>query len=267
MTFIDVGDNRLYVQVEGAGDPVVLLHGWPTHGQLWRAQVPVLAETRRVIVPDLPGYGKSPVPTPVRFSFDYYSDAVEGLINELGLDRCALVGHDVGGPVAMLVATRRPDLTTKLVLLNTTPYPEVSRLLRLMARAGRLSALRSFLTSRRGFGLLFRAGLVQADRKAAADRYYDPVAEDPARRQALGKMLIDLDFADLEGLVGRLTDAHIPTAIIWAEKDPTSPPSVARQLHTELPDSTLEMIEDCGHFLTEDRPKEVTRALVAALNE
>jgi pimeloyl-ACP methyl ester carboxylesterase len=80
-------------------------------------------------------------------------------------------------------------------------------------------------------------------------------------------MLIDLDFADLEGLVGRLTDAHTPTAIIWAEKDPTAPPSVAQRLHTELPDSTLEMIEDCGHFLTEDRPEEVTRALLAALNE
>ena len=267
MTFLDVGGNSLYLQVDGAGDPVVLLHGWPTHGQLWRAQVPVLAETRRVIVPDLPGYGKSPVPTPARFSFNYYADAVEGLIDELGLSGCALVGHDVGGPVAMLVAARRPDLTPKLVLLNTTPYPEVSRLLRLLVRAGRLSALRSFLTSRRGFGLLFRAGLVHADRKTAADRYYDPVAKDPARRQALGKMLIDLDFGDLEGLVARVADAHTPTAIIWAEKDPTASPSVARRLHAQLPGSTLEMIEDCGHFLTEDRPVEVTRALVRALNE
>ena len=267
MTFIDVGNNRLYVEVEGAGDPVVLLHGWPTHGQLWRAQLPVLAETRRVIVPDLPGYGKSPVPTTVRFSFNYFADVVEGLVNELELNRCALVGHDVGGPVAMLVAARRPDVIAKLVLLNTTPYPEVSRLIKLMVRAGRLPPLRSFLTSRSGFRLLFRAGLVQADRKATADRYYDPVAEDPARRRALGQMLIDSDPADLEGLVGRLTDANTPTAVIWADKDPTAPLSVAQRLHNELPGSTLEMINDCGHFLTEDRPTEVTQALVGALNE
>lgn len=267
MAFIDVGDNRLYVQVEGVGDPVMLLHGWPTNGQLWRAQVPVLAETRRVIVPDLPGYGRSPVPSPVRFSFDYFADAVEGLIHEFELNKCALVGHDVGGPVAMLVAARRPDLIAKLVLLNTTPYSEVPLMIKLLVRAGRLSPLRSFLASRRGFGLLFRAGMVQGDRKAAADRYYEPVATDPARRQALGQMLIDTDLANLEGLVGRLAEADTPTAIIWAEKDPTAPPSVARRLHSELPGSTLEMIGDCGHFLTEDRPAEVTRALVAALNE
>ena len=227
MTSIDVGDTTLHLWVEGEGDPVVLLHGWPTHGELWRAQVPVLAETRRVIVPDLPGYGKSLVPTDVEFSLDYFADIVDGLIDELEVSGCGLVGHDVGGPVAMLVAARRPDLISKLVLLNTTPFPDVSRMIKLMVAAGRFAPMRSFLTSRAGFGLLFRTGLVHGDRKETADRYFDPVAGDPARRQALGQMLVDTDMAAVNGLVGRLRAAAVPTAIIWAEKDPTAPDRIA----------------------------------------
>jgi cis-3-alkyl-4-acyloxetan-2-one decarboxylase len=107
---------------EGAGDPLLLLHGEPTWGYLFREVIPTLARIHRVVVPDHMGFGKSATPADRRHDLAAHIDNLEALILELGLDRITIVAHDFGGPVGTGVALRHPDRIARLVAVNA-PIP------------------------------------------------------------------------------------------------------------------------------------------------
>ena len=112
---------------EGAGDQaVVFVHGFPFRASMWDPQIPVAVEAgRRVVVPDLPGFGRSTVPADrSAYSIDGYADLVEALVGELGLGRVVLVGLSMGGYIALAVARRHPEVLAGLVLADTRPDPD-----------------------------------------------------------------------------------------------------------------------------------------------
>jgi pimeloyl-ACP methyl ester carboxylesterase len=121
---VRVQDVSLYVEDEGSGTPVVLLHGWPDTSQLWRNQIPVLAAAGyRVIAPDLRGFGRSDKPLGVD---DYVEEKligdVLGLMDRLGLDRAHVVGHGWGAYLAWMLAIQTPERVGRLVVLGV-PHP------------------------------------------------------------------------------------------------------------------------------------------------
>ncbi len=122
--FVVVEGLRIHCRVAGEGPAVVLLHGFPTSSRLWRLIVPPLSATRRVVAPDLPGYGLSDKPAPRLLTFEYYCGVLDGLVRQLELGRCALVVHDLGGPVGLLWAIRHSREVERLVILNTLATPE-----------------------------------------------------------------------------------------------------------------------------------------------
>src|SRR4051794_34454840 len=99
--YANVSGVRLHYAEAGAGDPVVLLHGWPQHWWMWRDHIGPLAERFRVIVPDLRGHGWSGKPRSSYRKTEMLADVL-GLLDRLGLERVRLVGHDWGGWVGML---------------------------------------------------------------------------------------------------------------------------------------------------------------------
>src|SRR5262249_33832226 len=107
----------------GVGPPVLLLHGWPTSSFLWRDVMPAMARTNCVVALDLPGFGDSDKPAG-RYSFDFYERALDGFLDRLEMDPVGLVGHDIGGPIAVHWALRNRDRVTGIALLNTLLYPE-----------------------------------------------------------------------------------------------------------------------------------------------
>jgi pimeloyl-ACP methyl ester carboxylesterase len=118
---IEVNGIALHVRDSGGpGDPVLLLHGWPDTGELWRHQVPALtAAGYRTIVPDLRGFGASSKPTdPADYAAPVILGDVVGLLDALGLARVHLVGHDWGAAIAWLVAAAAPDRVTSLTALS-----------------------------------------------------------------------------------------------------------------------------------------------------
>src|SRR5690349_11248002 len=117
---VDVNGTGIEVQVEGAGRPVVLLHGWPDSGRLWRNQVPALAEAGfRVIVPDLRGYGASDKPDGVdAYSLLFLAGDVIAVLDAEGVERAHVVGHDWGAALAWTIAAFAPERVDHLVALS-----------------------------------------------------------------------------------------------------------------------------------------------------
>ena len=105
--------------IEGSGDPVVLLHGWPQTSHEWRKIVPLLSHRYRLIAPDLPGLGDSSIP-PDGYDKKALAGDLVGMCAQLGLGRFHLVGHDWGGPTAFALACAMPDSVRTLSILDVT---------------------------------------------------------------------------------------------------------------------------------------------------
>lgn len=102
-------------------EPMVLLHGMRSNGLGWRSVADALAETHRVYLPDLRGHGVSEWPG--EYAFESMRDDVIGFLEALGLDRIVLIGHSLGGTVALLVAEQAPERVARLVLEDSVPPP------------------------------------------------------------------------------------------------------------------------------------------------
>lgn len=119
---VDGHDVEVAYYDDGTGDPVVFLHGIPTNSYLWREIVPSIAEERRVIAPDMAGYGQSSMYDGFDRSLRAQEEVLTELFDTLGLETVSLVGHDLGGGVALRFAVHDPDAVEQLVLSNAVAY-------------------------------------------------------------------------------------------------------------------------------------------------
>jgi len=154
-----VGALELVWREAGAGRPVVLVHGWPTNSSLWRYQQETLADRYRVITPDLPGFGDSSKSTRLTYSWDLHVNALDMIITEIGAGPVALAGHDIGGTIALLLAVRRPDLVERLIITNTTPYPDLPAPTRALQFLAARPGTGDLVLSRVGYRLMFGLGV------------------------------------------------------------------------------------------------------------
>jgi haloalkane dehalogenase len=113
------GFNQHYVCEPGPGDPILLLHGEPTWGYLYRRFIPPLSRYGTVVVPDHMGFGKSETPQDREYVFRDHVDNLEGLIDHLGMHDITIVGQDWGGTIGVAYALRHPDRVKRLCLMNT----------------------------------------------------------------------------------------------------------------------------------------------------
>jgi haloalkane dehalogenase len=267
--FTNSDDLKIHYLSAGEGAPLVMLHGWPTSSYLWRNVLPSLAESRWVIAPDLPGFGRSDKPLDVRYSVNFYVRTLDTLLNELGIQRLDLVVHDLGGPIGLLWAVRNPGRIRRLIILNTVIYPEVSFWVKLFFLAARVPGLKQWMVSPSGVAAFIRFGTVERwalpDEVVAA--YQFPFAT-PETRQALYKAITELNPRHLKEVGDNLAKVKAPIRIIYGKKDWLIP-SVATDLHrlkAERPDIQLTTLPDCGHFLQEDQPETLTRLLLEFLD-
>ena len=118
--YVEQDDLRMHYVEEGAGDPILLLHGEPTWGFLYRRLIPVLATAGRVVVPDLFGFGRSDKPVDqTAYSYDMHARSIERFALGLDLRELTIVVHDWGGPIGLRFAVTHPDRVARLVILNT----------------------------------------------------------------------------------------------------------------------------------------------------
>lgn len=262
--YTTVHNVKLHFQDMGSGEPVLLLHGWPTSSFLYRNIMPQIARNNRVIALDLPGFGLSEKNPRTTYSFRFYSKILSGFLEKLKIDSIGLAVHDLGGPVGLFWACCNPEKITKLAILNTLVYPEMSWAVKLFILMIKMPLFNSFLTSPSGLRIAMRFGI--KDIKQHTREMFDGTTE-PFKtaddRKALLKAGSDLQPKGFFLIAQRIKSFKIPVRIIYGEADKILPDiaQTVRRLQVDLPQAEVIPIPGCSHFLQEDRPELVSRLL------
>lgn len=244
---------QLAVEVHGNGDPVLLVHGLGGTSNVFGPQVGVLSRFFQCIRPDLPGSGRSPADGPL--SIAGLAEAIEGVMDERGLDRVHLVGHSLGTIVCQHIAVRRPNRVRSLALIGPLHAPPDA------ARP----VIRDRATKARAEGMVGIAdaivqGGTSADTKANRPEVAALVREilmrqDPEGYARTCEALAAAEPADVSRIA-------CPTLLVTGDEDGTAPPTAVRALHRKIAGSSLRLLDRCGHWTTFERPAEVNEALM-----
>jgi pimeloyl-ACP methyl ester carboxylesterase len=258
----------------GAGPVLLLIHGMAGTAANWKSVVEPLALNHTVLAPDFPGHGAS-APGGGDYSLGSLASGLRDLLLTLGHERATLVGHSLGGGVAMQFTYQFPEMVERLVLVSSGGLgPDVSPVLRAAALPGAdlFIAATAGVGSRvgstigRGLGLI---GMRPNADLAEVTRGYASLS-DPERRKAF--------LATLRSVVGTqgqrvaaldklyLAEA-LPLLILWGENDPIIPVDHAREAHAQLAGSHLEIFEETGHVPQLERPGSFVAAVERFLAE
>jgi pimeloyl-ACP methyl ester carboxylesterase len=248
----------------GAGPAVLLLHGWPTSSYLWREVMPAIARRNRVVAVDLPGFGASAKPLDRHYGFATFSSVIDGLLQDLGIDKVALGGHDLGGPIAVRWAMQWPDRVTGLALLNTLLYPDLDPAVVEFVTALLTPGPREKLTSSDGLADLIRAGM--ADPAHATEEMIAAVVapfQDDDARLALAKAGSELSLRTLAEVAAGLPSLSVPVRVVYGTQDRILPDVEATmaRLQGDVPHATATPLPQCGHFLHEEAPDQIGEIL------
>lgn len=241
MPFAEVAGRKIFYERAGNGFPVYLLHGALLTHLLWRPQLEALRGKYTVIAPDLPGHGRSD-PLPSKPSIGDYSEAVAGLMEALGTGEAVVVGHSMGGAVALQLVLDHPERVRGLVLANTGAKLGVSPPL--------LEALREDFAGAVDIG--WRSMLGGKGRRREGEL-------EELRREMEGTRP-EVGMADFEACHafdcrGRLHEIEKPTLIIGGYDDTLTPPWYHEYLHRHIRGSSLSLLRGVGHLsMVEDPP-------------
>ena len=267
----DGGRLRVHVAELGEGPPVLMLHGWPQHAGAWRRVAPLMAGSHRLICPDLRGFGSSDAPGRGYDPETFAADAL-ALLDALGLERAALVGHDWGGFGGFLACFAAPERIDAFVALNT-PIPWARPTPRLLASAWR-SWYALVMASPTGPRILrrrpdwmakgMRRDMVHADSitEEEALQYARVLARPDSARATQLLYRSYLRFVGSSFRRERAPRLTVPTRLLFGTNDGVLSTEVVKGHEGHADDMEVELVEDSGHFIPEEKPELVAeRAL------
>ena len=273
---VETGRLRVHVAEAGSGPPLLLLHGWPQHWFAWRKLIPLLADSRRLICPDLRGFGWTDAPDGGYRTADLAADAV-ALLDALELDQVDLIGHGEGGRVGFELCLSQPSRVRRLVTLGAMhPYP--SRRL-LAAQAWRYWWTPLVETShlgRRVIGHLpavtravLRASAAGSGElsDAAIEEFVTSVRQ-PARARASERLMHEFAYHEMiPALLGanRSQRLRTPALMLNGERDFFTPARALGDPGPYADDLRIQVIPGAGHLLAEECPQTIAAAASAFL--
>jgi pimeloyl-ACP methyl ester carboxylesterase len=248
------GYRRAFIHA-GKGPAILLIHGIGDSSDTWRESIPSLSRDFTVVAPDLLGHGRSDKPR-ADYSVAGYANAMRDLLSVLGIERATVVGHSLGGGVAMQFAYQYPERCERLVLVSSGGVgQEVHPLLRL-ASAPVVDLLLPLLRLRAarlgGYALVQLLELLDTDIGRDGEdwlRVFDALPDATARRAFVRTLRA---VVDLRGQVITMLDRcyltrGMPTLLIWGARDGVIPFTHARMAHAAMPGSRLEVFRQAGH--------------------
>ena len=269
--YLDRNGLRYHYLDEGAGDPVIMVHGNPTWSFYYRRLVMGLSPNRRTIVPDHMGCGLSDRPDDRRYAFTLESriDDLEALVDHLGLTQgITLVVHDWGGAIGVGLAARRPQAVARLVILNTAAFlPPAGKRIPLtlwLVRNVRFLAeplvlgLNAFargalyMASHKGLSREARAGLIapydSPKNRLATLRFVQDIPLRPG----------DPSYGEIKAIQGRLHLLEkIPTLICWGRHDFVFDRDYLNEWRRRFPRAEVHEFPNAGHYVLEDEPEAI----------
>ncbi len=261
--------HRMSYRIAGEGPVIALIHGITSTSDTWRELLSLLAERHTVVAPDLLGHGDSAKPRG-DYSLGAYAAGLRDLLVVLGHERANIVGHSLGGGVAMQFAYQFPERCERLVLISSGGLGrEVHALLRAASLPGSelvlpLIAAPKVLEAGAAVGaFLARLGLRPSADLGEIARGWGSLDNSRSRRAFLHTLRAVIDP------IGQRVSAHdrlylaqeLPSLIVWGERDPVIPAEHGRDAHAAMPGSRLEILPHAGHFPHLDEPRTVARAL------
>jgi len=266
------GRSVSYVEA-GEGPVLLLIHGMGGSVDNWRAVIEPLARDHTVIAPDLPGHGRS-VQGGGDYSVGALAAGLRDLLVVLGHERATLVGHSLGGGIAMQFAYQFPEIAERLVLVSSGGLgPEVSPLLRAAALPGAGPFIAATAAAARwvqsGFRRAESAGLHPSTDVAEVVLGYAALA-DPERRAAFLATVRSVinTRGQRVSAVDRLYLAEaVPVLIVWGARDPLVPAHHGEHAHRGIPGSRLEVFEKVGHLPQLEAPSRFVTVLERFLAE
>jgi 3-oxoadipate enol-lactonase len=251
MEKINVNDIELAYTRRGRGTPLVLLHGYPLDNHLWDDIAPLLEDTFDLIQPDLRGFGKSTtVESP--YSMDDYASDIAGLLDQFSIQKTAIVGHSMGGYVALAFARLYPERVSGLGLVSTQVLadPPDRKEARYKSAAD---------VSEKGIG-----GVVEAmTPKFTSDERLQRIAREMMERQQpaafIGALRAMAERTDSSSL---LSSFKFPVVIIHGEADALIPIDRAREVKNAVPRAHLVELKGTGHMPMMEAKEETARGLM-----
>jgi pimeloyl-ACP methyl ester carboxylesterase len=244
-------DVRYYTA--GQGEPLVVVHGGGGDAHTWLKNVAELADRYTVYVPDLPGFGQSQ-PLDGDYYIPEFTDFVESFAEKLGLQHYYLMGHSVGGGVALNCALKSPHKVKKLVLISSLCLgKEIAlwvRILTLPARAMGAIVMAMFKMIK----WLVKALLIPVELVLPHSR----------TSMNMGRSITTFREQTLV-LASRLSELMMPTLVVWGAKDEIVPVRHAYAAAQVIPDCQLKVFESCGHNVHRDEIHEFSRLLTGFL--
>lgn len=250
-----------YVE-RGEGDPVVLLHAFPLNGGMWEPQAEALAAAHRVIVPDYPGFGRSPHP-PAQPDVGYYAGCVRELLDHLELERVILGGISMGGYVAFECLKRFPERVSALVLANTRAEADSEEM-----KENRTETAHRVAGEGVGVLIELQMGRLLApqtieNKKEVVERVRSLILEGTPDG-AVGALGALRDRPDSTALLPQI---QVPTLLIGGEEDAISSPEVMAAMAEKIPDSRHVILPEAAHLSNLEAPEEFNAAAKEFLKE
>jgi len=250
---------RLRVTELGSGHPLLLLHGALLDRSSWDHLLEPLGRHFRVIAPDLPGFGESEKPAESRFGYSVadFTHVVTDLFAGLRIGQAHVVGHALGGAIALNLASSTPELVSKLLLVDAQCYQTPPDPFRRIAGLPLLGGLLfKQLMGKTMFSAYFKEYMVAGHRGIASERldhYYQAFNSPSARNSAL---LTLRNTADNRTVEVRLPRIAVPSLVLWGRHDAISPAGFGQRLAKEIPHAGFRLL-DAGHTPLEEDPEQL----------
>ncbi len=265
MSIANINGVNLNYEITGQGEAVVFLHGMTGSTQDWANQIAVLSPKYKVVALDLRGHGRSAAPSrEEEYSVPISTDDVFALLNMLNIKKCCLVGHSLGGFVALEFALKHQGMLAALVLVDTSSGQ--------FARAPGFAQLRQKLDElARSQGVEAAFEYDAANNPTRIERFQKhPELKEVTRRKVLmtsvdGYIYFSRAIGKWEPVMPRLSEIKVPTLIYWGDEDLGFTEAV-QVLEKGIPDSELVTVKGAGHSPHEEAPDVFNEALLKFMN-
>jgi pimeloyl-ACP methyl ester carboxylesterase len=260
---ITLHGHRVSYRRDGWGPAILLIHGVTGSSETWDDVIPFLSDRYTVIAPDLLGHGNSAKPRG-DYSLGAYASGIRDLLRAIGHDKVTVVGHSLGGGVAMQLAYQFPELCQRLVLVSSGGLGrEVSIFLRAATLPGSewvlpLLASNRVLSAGGSVGNLLRSiGLRAGPDLQEMWKGFSSLGDAEARQAFIYTLrgIVDPGGQRVSARDRLYLAETLPTMLVWGERDPIIPVVHGYSTHEQIPDSRLEIIDGAGHFPYRDNPR------------